>query len=89
MEHNKGNSKTEVESGITKRASHMYEPASIWEHLLYGVGGIVVMGGPLLIPGLTIKDWAVGFFGGVIGIYIIICLLGVWKNIKIDGRSQR
>ena len=57
-----------------------YEAGSVWEGLLYVLIMIVVLGGPLLVPGVTIKGWAIGLFGSVIFIYIVICLVGIWKG---------
>jgi len=62
--------------------SQLYEPGSVWEHLLYGVGTLVVVVGPLLVPGLSFNDWILGFFGCVMVIYILVCLLGVWKSFE-------
>ena len=59
-----------------------YDPGSFLEHLLYAIGTITVLTGPLLIPGLTFKLWTMGFFGAVIGFYILVCLLGIWKSLR-------
>lgn len=92
MEHSKVNpdrTKTEIRSGESRRVLHTYEPGSIWENALYGVGTVIVMVGPLLIPGLSLKDWLLEFFGGVIVIFFVICLLGMWQSLRNAGRSQR
>ncbi len=80
--------KTDIGSGGSGHISQAHNYGSIWEHLLYGVGIVVVAVGPLLLPGLTIKGWVTGFFGGVVVIYIILCLLGAWKSLKGYGRVQ-
>jgi len=59
-----------------------YEAGSIWEGLLYVAIMIVVLGGPLMIPGVTSKIWTIGLFGSVIFMYIVVCILGIWKNLK-------
>ena len=90
MEHSKDKSdKTEIRSSESRRVLQAYEPGSIWENLLYGVGTAIVMMGPLLIPGLTLKDWLLEFFGGVMVIFFVVCLLGAWQSLNRVGRSQR
>jgi len=62
--------------------SQSYKTGSVWEHLLYGVGTLTVVVGPLLVPGLTFRDWILGFFGSVVVVYILACLLGVWRGFE-------
>lgn len=61
--------------------SNSYKPAPISSNLLYGIVTMIVMVGPLLIPGVTIMHWMMGFFGFTIIFYIIVCLAGIWQNL--------
>lgn len=89
MENKKDKFQTEAENDESKHSPKVYEGDSILDHILYGVGTLIVVVGPLLIPGISSKVLIAGFFGGVIVIYIAICLLGAWKSIMGNGRSQR
>jgi hypothetical protein len=64
-----------------ERKSQEYDSGSLWEHLLYGAGGVAVMLLPLLFPGISNRTWILGFFGSVMVFYIIVCLLGIWKGL--------
>ena len=77
---------TEAHKRNSRRLSQTYTPGSIREHLLYGVGATLVIVGPALIPGLTVKAWIAGFFGTAMSIYVLICLVGAWKSIRRHGR---
>jgi len=58
-----------------------HEISSFWKGLLYVLIMVVVLGGPLMVPGVTIKTWIIGLFGSVIFFNIVICFLGIWKNL--------
>jgi len=61
---------------------------SIWEKIVLGLLSILIVG-PLLIPGVNIRYWVVGLFGSVILFYFVICLFGVWVNLKKLANAPR
>ena len=63
------------------QAQEGIEIGDFWEGLLYVIIMIVVLGGALMVPGVTIKGWIIGLFGSVIFFNIVICVMGIWKNI--------
>jgi hypothetical protein len=58
-----------------------YEPDSIWSNLKYGIITIILLVGPLFIPGVTILHWIMVFFGFTIIFSVIVCILGIWQNL--------
>ena len=82
MNNHKDNKKIEIKTRNSVSELPEYDPGSIWEHLLFGLGGVIFIIPPLLFPEVSNKTWVLGLFGTVIVFYIIICLLGIWKNLK-------
>ena len=68
-----------------KSPASRYEPGSVWSHLAYGLGTFAVLVIPALIPGISERQLMIGDVGLVAIIYLIVCILGILRDMKYHG----
>ena len=62
-----------------------YEQGSVWSHLAYGLGTFTILVIPILIPSITERQLIIGDVGLVAMIYLIVCVLGILRDLKYHG----
>jgi len=82
------NRKTLEPKPIGNFANAHFNLSKYWGNLLYGIGTLIVIMGPVLI-GMEIMTWVTTFVGIDLGVLIICCLLGVWKSLTSSARGPR
>jgi hypothetical protein len=55
--------------------------SEVRESLLYGAAGLLAVVGPFLIPGVSYVRGAMVMFGIPVGIFVVVMLLAIWKNL--------
>ena len=81
----KESSTTHLAGCHVKSPVNRYEPGSAWSHLAYGLGAFAVLVLPILIPGITERLLIIGDVGLVAITYLIVCVLGILRDLKYHG----
>ena len=66
----------------------VYTPGSLWSHLKYGLGTLVVIVIPPLIPGATGTGLIMGYMGALVAVLGMVCVLGMVRSLQPPGRRR-
>ncbi|RUM94358.1 MAG: hypothetical protein DSZ28_03600 [Thiothrix sp.] len=68
----------------------IYSFSGSWvERLLYGLATLAFCAAPFLIPGITVRQGVMLFFGGMIILFLAILVFGLWVSRKQPrGRTR-
>lgn len=75
------------QGGINSQQSN-YDSGPLWERLAYGSGVTLVAVGPVW-AGVDVMTWAAAYMGINVGIVILCCLLGAWRNLRGPTQASR
>ena len=80
--------KNETDAPTTKhenqnvKSEDLYTPDSIWSHVWYGTGALIVVSIPPLIPGITVRMLVLGYAGVAVTVYGIVCVWGIIRCLR-------
>lgn len=74
--------------------AYTYTPASLMSHIKFGLGTLLVLVVPPLIPGVTGRGLIMGYIGALLAAYSVVCVWGVMRSMHIsdaqnNGRRSR
>ena len=65
--------------------TYVYTPGSLWSHLKFGLGTLAVIAIPPLIPGVTGNGLIMGYMGGLLAVFGVVCIWGVVQGLRSPG----
>jgi hypothetical protein len=79
--------KTLEEKPSTSEEMHSFSGGLV-ERLLYGLATLAFCAAPFLIPGITVRQGVMLFFGGIIILFLAILVIGLLVNRKKPRRGS-
>ena len=83
--------KPEVSAGVSAKThsgngrTYVYTPGSLWSNLKFGLGTLAVITIPPLIPGVTGRGLIMGYMGGLVAIFTVVCVWGMVRSMYPQG----
>ena len=72
----------DASTGQHKVSVNESTPDSLWPNFWYGVGMLVVVVSPLLIPGISTRGLVIGYMATTVVIYTLVCVLAIVKSLR-------